>query len=177
MTGFGEAHRQRDGVAVAVEVRDHQQPLFQAFRADTRTAMGPWSPKSRRWSASRSAVPRCRSTSASNRGRSADDYRIEAEVLDAYRRQLVALQTEWQLSEPRFTRGPVDVARRGSREHDALDGGGRSVANRQRGRRVGAGGGCRRCEPAKAGPWPKTLGPTAARWRRVSVRSKRALPR
>ena len=101
MTGFGEAHRQGDGLAVAVEVRTINSRYFKlSLRCGegygtARTA------KSRPWSASRSAGERCRSPSASTAARSAEDYRLNPDVLDSYRRQLSdRCSRQWQSARP-----------------------------------------------------------------------------
>jgi uncharacterized protein (TIGR00255 family) len=98
MTGFGEAHRQQDALAVAVEVRTINSRFFKcAVRIDE--GFGSLEPRIE------ALVRGCvrRGTVQVNvrveRTRSAEDFKINAEVLDRYRRQLESLRQQWGLAE------------------------------------------------------------------------------
>jgi uncharacterized protein (TIGR00255 family) len=97
MTGFGEAHRQQDGLAVAVEVRTINSRYF---KLSVRTSDGYGALEPDIESVVRKQVRRA--TAQVNvridRARSAEDYQIDEAVLDSYRRQLGGLQAKWGVS-------------------------------------------------------------------------------
>jgi uncharacterized protein (TIGR00255 family) len=97
MTGFGEAHSQRDSLAVSVEVRTINNRFF---KLALRTAEGYALLEPQVEAIVRKAIRRgtVQVTIRVERLRSADDYRINAEVLDGYRRQLQSLYAQWGLS-------------------------------------------------------------------------------
>ena len=90
MTGFGEAHRQQDGLAVAVEVRTINSRFFK-LSIRTSEGYGPLEPRIEavvRQSIRRGTV---QVNLRVDRLRSPDDFKINADVLDRYRSQLQAL--------------------------------------------------------------------------------------
>ena len=97
MTGFGEACCQRDGLTVAVEVRTVNSRFFKlAVRTgEGYGLLGPRIEDIVRKQIRRGTV---QVTVRVDRVRSPEDYRINAQVLDRYRRQLEALYREWDLS-------------------------------------------------------------------------------
>lgn len=99
MTGFGEARCQRDGLAVAVEVRTINSRYFKISirSSDGYSALEPKIESVVRESVRRGTVQvnlRVEHT------RSPEDYRIDARVLDGYRRQLEVLRQQWELAQP-----------------------------------------------------------------------------
>ena len=114
MTGFGEAHVQQDGLAVAVEVRADQQPLLQAHRPRDRglCLAGAAGRDEVRAAVHRGTI---QVNLRIDRRRSPDDYRINVDVLDRYRQQLESLRRQWEVTAARVARGPVAVAGRGRR--------------------------------------------------------------
>ena len=90
MTGFGEAHFQQDGLAVAVEVRTINNRFF---KLTVRAGEGYASLDALVESVVREAVHRgtIQVNIRVDRRRSPDDYRINVEVLERYRQQLVEL--------------------------------------------------------------------------------------
>ena len=96
MTGFGEARCQRDGLAVAVEVRTINSRYF---KVSIRCSEGYGSLEPEIAAIVRRRIRRgtIQVTVRVDRLRSPDDYRINAQVLDRYRRQLEALYREWDL--------------------------------------------------------------------------------
>lgn len=99
MTGFGEARRQEDGLAVAVEVRTINSRYL---KLSLRTSDGYGVLEPRIEAVIRKQIRR--GTILVNvrvdRARSPDDYRINAEVIDRYRRQLEAIGSEWSRPQP-----------------------------------------------------------------------------
>jgi uncharacterized protein (TIGR00255 family) len=90
MTGFGEARRQADGIAVAVEVRTINS---RHFKLNFRASEGYASLEPEVEAASREAIRRgtVQLNLRIDRAASADDYRIRTSVLESYRSQLEAL--------------------------------------------------------------------------------------
>jgi len=99
MTGFGEASRQRDGVAVSIEVRTVNSRYL---KLHVRTTDGYGSLEPRIESVVRKRIRRgtIQVSARVDRAPSADDYRINAEVLDGYRRQIEAIGRDWPSSGP-----------------------------------------------------------------------------
>ncbi len=97
MTGFGEAHCQGDDVAVAVEVRTVNNRYF---KLSTRVSEGYASLEPQIESVIRQRIRRgtIHLSVRVARARRLEDYRINAEVLDGYRRQIDALGRQWQVS-------------------------------------------------------------------------------
>ena len=99
MTGFGEAHCQRDGVAVAIEVRAINNRYFKlAVRATE--GYGPLEPQIEalvRGSIRRGTI---QINLRVDRTRSPEEFQINAPVLDRYRQQLEALSRQWNLPGP-----------------------------------------------------------------------------
>jgi uncharacterized protein (TIGR00255 family) len=95
MTGFGEAHSQQDGLAVAVEVRTINNRFF---KLTVRAGEGYASLDALVESVVREAVHRgtIQVNIRVDRRRSPDDYRINVAVLERYRQQLVELGGKWQ---------------------------------------------------------------------------------
>ena len=60
MTGFGEASRQNDSLAVGVEVRTINSRYFKLTVRSGEGYCGAWSRRSMRWSGSTSSAARCR---------------------------------------------------------------------------------------------------------------------
>jgi uncharacterized protein (TIGR00255 family) len=96
MTGFGEAHCQQDGLAVAVEIRTINNRFF---KLTARTSEGYASIEPLVEAAVRGAVHRgtIQVNVRVDRKRSPEDYKIDVDVLDRYRRQLESLRLQWQL--------------------------------------------------------------------------------
>ena len=97
MTGFGEAHGQRDGLAVAVEVRTINSRFFK-LAVRTGEGYGLLEPQIEAIVRKRIRRGTIQVTVRVDRLRSPEDYRINAQVLDRYRRQLESLYREWDLS-------------------------------------------------------------------------------
>lgn len=97
MTGFGEAHGGRDGAAVTVEVRSINSRFF---KLSVRTGEGYGLLEPQIEAILRKHIRRgtIQVNVRVDRIRSPDDYRINAQVLDRYRRQLESLYQEWGLS-------------------------------------------------------------------------------
>jgi len=94
MTGFGEAHHQQDGLAVAIEVRTINSRYFKlSFRAGE----GYGSLEPRVESAVRRSIRRgtIQVNLRVDRTGAADDYQINGEVLSGYRRQLDEIRRQW----------------------------------------------------------------------------------
>lgn len=99
MTGFGEAHRRQGGVAATVELRAINNRYFKlslkcgegynALEVEIEHAL--------RERVRRGAV---QMTLRVERARSADDFRLNVEVLSGFRRQLQALYDHWRIAEP-----------------------------------------------------------------------------
>ncbi len=97
MTGFGEAHSQRDGLAVAVEVRTINSRFFK-LAVRTGEGYGLLEPQIEAIVRKRIRRGTIQVMVHVDRLRSPEDYRINAQVLDRYRRQLESLYREWDLS-------------------------------------------------------------------------------
>lgn len=95
MTGFGEAHHQQDGLAVAVEIRAINNRYFKLSVRSTEgyACLEPLVEGELRGSIHRGTI---QVNLRVDRKRSADDYRINVEVLDRYRRQLADVLREWK---------------------------------------------------------------------------------
>lgn len=99
MTGFGEAQRRRDGVAVAVELRTINNRYFKlalkcgegynGLEAEIEHLI--------RQHVRRGAV---QMNLRVDRASSADDFRLNGDVLSSYRRQLQALYDSWRVADP-----------------------------------------------------------------------------
>lgn len=94
MTGFGEARRQKDGLAVGVEVRTVNSRFF---KLSVRSSDGYSALEPRVEEAVRSRIRRgtVQVNLRIDRSHSADDYRINVEVLGRYRKQLEAIEFDW----------------------------------------------------------------------------------
>jgi uncharacterized protein (TIGR00255 family) len=99
MTGFGEAHCQQDGLAVAVEVRTINNRFF---KLTVRATEGYASLDTLVEAVIRSVIHRgtVQVNICVDRRRSPDDYKINADVLEGYRGQLVELASRWQSKNP-----------------------------------------------------------------------------
>lgn len=99
MTGFGEAHRREDGLAVSVEVRTINSRYL---KITTRTTEGYGSLEPAVESLVRDRVRRgtIQVNLQIDRAKSPEDYRIDTEVLDRYRRQIEAVCLEWGSAVP-----------------------------------------------------------------------------
>lgn len=102
MTGFGEAHCQREGLGVGIEVRTINNRFF---KLAIRTAEGYGRLEPRIEAIVRKRIRRgtIQVNVQVDRVRSPEDLRINADVLDRYRRQLESLYQEWDI------RGAVPV--------------------------------------------------------------------
>ena len=98
MTGFGEGHRQRDGLAVTAEVRTINSRYF---KLSVRAPEGYTSLEPQIEAVFRDRVHRgtVHVNLRIDRESTADDFKVNAAVLSAYRRQLVELSVELGLSE------------------------------------------------------------------------------
>ncbi len=99
MTGFGEAHRQEGGLTVCVEVRTvNNRFLKLSVRcSEGYSGLEPRIEQSIRDRIRRGTVQLLLRVEQKH---GADDYRINAEVLGRYRKQLDALEREWGTGEP-----------------------------------------------------------------------------
>ena len=99
MTGFGEAHRTRGECAVAVEVRAINSKYFKlAMRCgEGYSALEPQIEQIVRQTIKRGTV---QMNLRVDRRRHAEDYQVDAEVLNGYRRQLDAICGQWGSTEP-----------------------------------------------------------------------------
>lgn len=99
MTGFGESHCQRDGLAVAVEVRTINSRYF---KLSVRAGEGYGALEPQIESVVRERIRRgtVQINLKVERAQSADDYLIDQRVLDGYRQQLAAIQVAWKIDEP-----------------------------------------------------------------------------
>jgi uncharacterized protein (TIGR00255 family) len=95
MTGFGESHCQQDGLGVAVEIRTINNRYF---KLAVRTTEGYASLEPLVEAAVRGAIHRgtIQVNVRVDRKRSPEDYKINVDVLDRYRRQLLSLMREWK---------------------------------------------------------------------------------
>jgi uncharacterized protein (TIGR00255 family) len=98
MTGFGEAHRQREECAVAVEVRTINSKYFKlAMRSgEGYSVLEPQIEHVVRHAIKRGTV---QVNLRVERQRHAEDFRVDADVLNGYRRQLDAIRANWGSSE------------------------------------------------------------------------------
>jgi uncharacterized protein (TIGR00255 family) len=96
MTGFGEAHRQADGVSVAVEVRTINSKYF---KLAVRSVEGYSVLESDIEQIVRKQIKRgtLSVTLRVDRPHSPDDFRINPAVLEGYRRQLADICRQWQV--------------------------------------------------------------------------------
>jgi uncharacterized protein (TIGR00255 family) len=124
MTGFGEAHCQRDGLAVSIEVRTINS-RFLKFSIRTSEGYGSLEPLIE--SEARKHIRRGTIQVAVrvDRAPSPEDYKIDAEVLENYRQQLEGMQQRWGLAEPvplaNLLLLPGVVCEDGARKLDALE--------------------------------------------------------
>ncbi len=95
MTGFGEAHCQQDGLAVAVEVRAINNRFF---KLSVRATEGYGSLDSAVESVVRETLHRgtIQVNIRVDRRHAPEDYKINVDVLARYRQQIVELMREWQ---------------------------------------------------------------------------------
>lgn len=95
MTGFGESRNQRDGLAVVVEVRTINNRYFKlSVRASEGYAsLDPLVESEVRALVNRGTV---QVNIRVDRQRSTEDYKINVEVLDRYRRQIEFLREQWR---------------------------------------------------------------------------------
>lgn len=99
MTGFGEAHRQRDECAVAVEVRTINSKYFKlAMRCgEGYSVLEPQIEHIVRQTIKRGTV---QFNLRVDRRRHAEDFQVDADVLNGYRRQLEGIRNQWGSWEP-----------------------------------------------------------------------------
>ena len=99
MTGFGEASRQNESLAVSVEVRTINSRYFKLTvrSGEGYAALEPQIDAVVRQHIKRGTV---QASLRVTRLRPAETYQINAEVLSAYRRQLERLSSAWTLAEP-----------------------------------------------------------------------------
>ncbi len=97
MTGFGEAHRQQDGLAVAVEVRAVNSRFFKLV---VRTGDAYGALESHIEAVVRKSIRRgtIQVNLTVDRTRSPEDYKINTDVLNRYRLQLESLQKQWNMA-------------------------------------------------------------------------------
>jgi uncharacterized protein (TIGR00255 family) len=97
MTGFGEAHCEQDGLAVTIEIRAINNRYF---KLSVRTPEGYAALEPLVEGEVRGAIHRgtIQVNLRLDRKRSPEDYRINVEVLDRYRRQLADLMGQWHYS-------------------------------------------------------------------------------
>jgi uncharacterized protein (TIGR00255 family) len=98
MTGFGEAHGQRGGLAVAVEVRTINSRFF---KLSVRIEEGYGALEPRIEAVLRKAIRRgtIQVNVRVDRAQSPEDFKINADVLQRYRLQLQSLSGQWGLPE------------------------------------------------------------------------------
>lgn len=96
MTGHGESHLQREGLAVTVELRTINSRFL---KISTRTSEGFGALEPQIESVLRARIRRGTIQSAVRlvREATAEDYRVNGRVLDGYRRQLDELRAKWSL--------------------------------------------------------------------------------
>ncbi len=99
MTGYGESHCQRGGLAVSVEVRTINSRYF---KLSVRAGEGYGSLEPLVEAVVRKRIRRgtVQASVRVDRAVSPEDYTINADVLDRYRRQLETMQSRWGLSRP-----------------------------------------------------------------------------
>ena len=117
MTGFGEAHGQQDGLAVAVEVRAINSRFFKLTVRATEgyASLEPHIEEIARQSIRRGTV---QVNLRVDRLRSCQDFRINSDVLSGYRDQLQALYRKWDAERHGIAGGLAAPARRGERSVD-----------------------------------------------------------
>lgn len=98
MTGFGESHYVEGGLAVSVEVRTINSRYFK-LSLRTSEGFGGLEPQIEAVVRKRIRRGTVMVFVRADRARSADDYKINAQVLQGYRRQLEAIGREWQGAE------------------------------------------------------------------------------
>ncbi len=98
MTGFGEAHRRKDGLTVGVEVRTVNSRFFKLSvrSSEGYSALEPQIERAVRQRIRRGTVQVSLRIDALHR---ADDFRINEDVLGHYRKQLDAIEREWGATE------------------------------------------------------------------------------
>lgn len=99
MTGFGEAHRQADGVAVGVEVRTINNRYFKL------TVRSPDGYNALEGEIEQLVRPQIKRGTVQvsldvSRPHSAEDFRVNAAVLEGYRQQLDAVRQAWGQKQP-----------------------------------------------------------------------------
>ncbi len=94
MTGFGEAHHQADGLAVAVEVRTINNRYF---KFSMRSGEGYTALESQVEGLIREQIKRgtVQVNLRVDRQSSAEDYSVNVPVLESYRQQILKLQAKW----------------------------------------------------------------------------------
>jgi len=99
MTGFGEAHCVEGGLAVSVEVRTVNSRYF---RLSLRTAegYGPLEPQIEAVVRKRIRRGTALVSVRIDRAHSPEDFKVNVDVLNSYRRQLEAIHRDWHLAEP-----------------------------------------------------------------------------
>jgi uncharacterized protein (TIGR00255 family) len=99
MTGYGEAHRQQAALTVSAEVRTINSRYL---KLSLRTSDGYGSLEPMVESVVRKRIHRgtIQVTLRVDRAHKPEDYRIDQAVLNAYRRQLMAIQAEWNCDVP-----------------------------------------------------------------------------
>jgi uncharacterized protein (TIGR00255 family) len=99
MTGFGEAHCQRDGMTVSAEVRTINNRYL---KLTTRTSEGYAALEPQIEALVRKRIRRgtVQVTVRVDRLRSGEEYRLNVDVLASYRRQIDALCDQWQTGRP-----------------------------------------------------------------------------
>ena len=99
MTGFGEAHCQRDGLAVAVEVRSINS-RFLKVSVRTNEGYASLEPLVEGLVRKQSRRGTIQINIRAERSHSPDDYKINTAVLSRYRAQIDALERQWNVGEP-----------------------------------------------------------------------------
>jgi uncharacterized protein (TIGR00255 family) len=99
MTGFGEGHTQRDGLAVSVELRCINSRYL---KLSTRLSEGYGSLEPQIEAVVRKSIRRgtIQVNVRIDRAKQPEDFRINSDVLESYRRQIKAIQDEWEISRP-----------------------------------------------------------------------------
>ena len=130
MTGFGEAHSQQDGLAVAVEVRAINSRFFKLSVRATEgyASLEPHIEEITRQNIRRGTV---QVNLRVDRLRSCQDFRINSDVLSGYRDQLQALYRKWDRERRGIAGGLAAPARRGERPVDPLQPRGRLAGDLQ----------------------------------------------
>ena len=154
MTGFGEAHSQQDGLAVAVEVRAINSRFFKLTVRATEgyASLEPHIEEIARQSIRRGTV---QVNLRVERLRSCQDFRINADVLSGYREQLQALYRKWDQSATVSLEALLPLPGVVNDQSMPLQPRGRLAGDFQ-GPGSGAAEPGRRCGSAKARPWPTT---------------------